>query len=339
MEQEVFEEGKQKKRSKVLIPVIAIILIVLATAFYFYRDYAKYISTDDAKVDANNVSISSKMMGRIARLYADEGDSVKKGMLLVDLDSSDLVAQKKQTIALKVQAQASQAQAEARYQFDQESIKVLEVNYEKTQEDLNRAKDQLKGGVITQEQYDHTRKAYEASEAQFVAAKTQLVVSRAMITSAMAAVGSANAQIGVINTQLGNTKLYSPMDGVVARRWLLPGDITQPGQSVFTLTESNKFWVIVYLEETKVGMINLGQDVRFTIDAYPGVEFNGKVFYIGSNTAAQFSLIPANNASGNFTKVTQRVPVKVSIDKVEGKGNLKSYPLLAGMSAVVKIVK
>ena len=118
----------------------------------------------------------------------------------------------------------------------------------------------------------------------------------------------------VIETQLKNAKLYSPISGIVAKRWLLPGDIVQPGQSVFTVTNNDKLWVAVYLEETKVAGVYVGQPSNFSIDAFPGVEFTGKVYSIGSNTASQFSLIPPNNASGNFTKVTQRVPLKISID-------------------------
>ena len=119
----------------------------------------------------------------------------------------------------------------------------------------------------------------------------------------------------------------------------MPGDVVQPGQSVYTVTNNDKLWVAVYLEETKIAGVHTGQQTNFTIDAFPGVDFTGKVYSIGSNTASQFSLIPPNNASGNFTKVTQRVPLKVSIDGVLEGGDLSNYNVLAGMSAVVKIIK
>jgi len=138
---------------------------------------------------------------------------------------------------------------------------------------------------------------------------------------------------------LGNTKLYAPSDGIIAKRWLLPGDITQPGQSVFTITNNHKLWIIVYLEETNLSQIHINQKARYTIDAFPGAVFTGRVFSIGSNTASQFSLIPPNNASGNFTKVTQRVPLKISIDGIEKGKKLSDYKILSGMSAVVKIIK
>jgi membrane fusion protein, multidrug efflux system len=193
--------------------------------------------------------------------------------------------------------------------------------------------------VITVEQFDHIKKAYETAVAQLDAAKAQLTVSKSMISSASAAVETANAQIKVLDTQLKNTKLYAPSDGIVAKRWLLPGDIVQPSQSVLTLTISKNLWVVAFLEETKIAEIHPGQSVRFTIDAFPGIRFTGKVFLVGSSTASVFSLIPANNASGNFTKVTQRVPIRISIDSSDSKNEISSLNILSGMSAIVKIIK
>jgi membrane fusion protein (multidrug efflux system) len=264
---------------------------------------------------------------------------VKKGTLLVKIDSTDLIAQKAQIIAMLNQAQANKLQSEAKYQFDQENVKVLNINFEKTKDDYERAKNQISGDVISKEQFDHIEKAYQTAKAQLEVTKTQLEVSKAQISSSIASVEAAKAQIGVINTQLSNTKLYAPIDGIIAKRWLLSGEIVQPGQSIFTITNNNKLWVVVFLEETNVSNVHLGQNVRFSIDAFSGKKFYGKVFSIGANTASLFSLIPANNASGNFTKVTQRVPIKISIDSVSGNEKLDSYKILTGMSVVVKIIK
>ncbi len=333
------KQDQKKSRLKVYIPVILVVIFILAGAAYWYNDYRKYITTDDAHVDANNVTVSSKMLGRIVQLHADEGDAVTKGQLLVELDSSDLLAQRNQVTSVKSQALAGLNQAQVKYNSDQKSIKVTEIGLERAKEDLDRAKNQSAGGVITQEQFDHVKKTYESAMAQLDAAKAQLSVSASMINSANAAVETAGSQIKVIETQLRNTKLYSPADGVVAKRWLLAGDIVQPGQSVFTVTDKSVLWVVAFLEETKIREIREGQDVRFTIDAFPGEKFAGKVFYSGSSTASVFSLIPANNASGNFTKVTQRIPVKISIEKTLSGKDLSGYRILSGMSAVVKIIR
>jgi membrane fusion protein, multidrug efflux system len=329
----------KKNRLRVFIPLTIVIMAVLAGAWYWYRDYSRYVTTDDAHVDADNVSVSSKIIGRISAVYADEGNIVIKGSLLADIDSSDLVAQRNQAIAFKGQSISNLSQSEVKFTSDQKSIRVLEIGLEKATEDLTRAKSQLDGGVMTTEQFDHIKKGYETASAQLDAAKAQLLVSKSMISSASASVETANAQIKVLDTQLKNTRLYAPADGIIAKRWLLPGDIVQPGQSVFTMTLSKNLWVVAFIEETKVSNIHVGQIVRFYIDAFPGVRFRGKVFLIGSNTASVFSLIPANNASGNFTKVTQRIPVRISIESTDDNKEISSFNILSGMSAVVKIIK
>ena len=216
---------------------------------------------------------------------------------------------------------------------------MLKIGFEKAKEDFDRTKLQYNGDVVTKEQYDHSKKALETAQAQYDASKAQLGVSKSQIETAETAIASADAQVGVVSTQLSNTKLYAPTDGIVAKRWLLPGDVTQPGQSIYTVNNNHKFWIMVYLEETKIEGLHLGQDALFTLDTYPDVTFEGKIFTIGSSTASQFSLIPPNNASGNFTKVTQRVPVKISIDSTTKGAKIASFNLLTGMSAVVKIEK
>lgn len=328
-----------KQNLKIYLPVAIISLLVLVAGIYWYEDYAHYLQTDDAYVDSDNVSISPKIVERIDQLYVHEGDSVKQGELLVTLDSTDLIAQRQQVIASIAQTKAAKAQAEANYQLNNDNSKVTYITWQRALEDYNRAKTQFTGGVIPKEQYDHFKKAEEASKAQVDASKAMIEVSKTQIASAATAISTAKTQLGVINTQLANTKLYAPCDGIISKRWQLSGDLAQMGQAIFTLNNTKKFWVLVNLEETKMENLSVGQKAIFTLDTYPGVTFTGKIFYIGASTASQFSLIPPNNASGNFTKVTQRVPVKISIDSTEDGKSLGHYVLRTGMSAVVKIVK
>ena len=330
---------KKKKDWKIYIPLVAVILIVITGGIYWYIDFSSYIKTDDAFVTSDIVTVSPKIMGRISKIYVEEGDSVKQGQLLAELDSTDLLAQKQQVIAAKLQTQAGEAQAEAKYVYDVKNIDVLKINVERAKDDFERAKAQFTGGVLTKEQYDHIGKALETAQAQYAAAQAQILVSKTQIKSAETSVVSSQTQIDVINTQLKNTRLYAPVDGIVAKRWLLPGDIANPGQSIYTINNNSKFWVMVYLEETKIGKMHIGQNAKFTIDMYPGITFTGKIFVLGSTTASQFSLIPPSNASGNFTKVTQRVPLKISIDGTENGEKLTSFRMMTGMSAVVKIIR
>lgn len=320
----------------------ALFLVVAALVIFgwrWYTNYTTYITTDDAYVDADKVSVSSKIMGRIVTLYAAEGDSVKKGQLLVALDSSDLLAQKQQALAARNQASASYGQSKAKYNFDQASIKVQEVALEKAKEDYDRASIQFRDKILTKEQYDHSVKAYESAKAQYEAARAMLEVSRSMIESAQSSIATAGAQVSTLETQLGNTRIYAPASGIIAKRWQLPGDIAQTGQPVFTITKDSAMYITSYLEETKVESLKIGKEVNFTIDAFPETTFTGKVTYIAANTASQFSLIPPNNASGNFTKVTQRIPIRISILDWDNKDNYPEINLVAGMSAYLKIHK
>lgn len=330
---------KKEKKGRMYIPLILIIVLVAGGGIYWYIDYSKYIKTDDAHIDADMVGVSPKILGRVKQLFADEGDSVQQGELIAELDSTDLLAQKQQAISGKRLAEASVAQASAKYQYDLQNIKVLEIALSKAQEDFTRSKSQFEGSVITKEQYDHAKKTLETAQAQLNAAQSMIHVSKAQIQSAEAAVENAGAQINTISTQLKNTRLFAPCSGVIGKRWLMPGDIAQPGQSIFTIVNDQKLWVSVFLEETKLENLKLGQPVIFTVDTYPDAIFTGKISTIGSNTASQFSLIPASNASGNFTKVTQRVQLKITIDGMQNGKKLSDYRILSGMSAIVKIIR
>ncbi len=336
---ETTEENKNPKGRKIraYIALTLVVLALLVFGWQWYVRYTTFITTDDAYVDSDKVAVSSKILGRIATIYAAEGDSVIKGKLLVELDSSDLVAQKQQAMAMKNQASSSFNQAQAKYKFDRLSIRVQEVALDKAKEDLDRANLQYEGKILTREQLDHSRKAYESAQAQLEAAKAQVNLSNAMIESAQSTIRTAGAQVSTIETQLHNTRIYAPSSGHIAKRWALPGDIVQPGQPVFTITKDSALYITSYFEETKISDLHIGKKVEFTIDAFPGVTFNGEITYIASNTASQFSLIPPNNVSGNFTKVTQRIPIRISILNWDQKAKYPSLALVAGMSAILKI--
>jgi len=299
------------RQKKIFIPTL-IILIAASLGIYWYIGQLAYVSTDDALIDGNRLSVSSKILGRITLLTVDEGDTVKQGQLLVQLDSTDLKAQ--------------EIQAKANIDFARESITLSNVNLAKAQEDFNRAEQQYKENVIPKEQFDHIQKALEAAKAQLNIDKSKIQTSK--------------AQLNVIETELLNTSIYSSMDGVLGKRWVLKGDVVQPGQPIFTIFNLSNIWVTAYLEETKLASINIGDKVDISVDAYPDQNFAGKVYQLGSNTASQFSLIPPSNASGNFTKVTQRVPIKISIEPVNETGQpdpSDNIKLLPGMSVEIKI--
>jgi membrane fusion protein, multidrug efflux system len=296
------------KNVKVVIPLFLVFLAIAIFSWMYYIQLRDYVSTDDAYIDADRVSVSAKILGRIDLLTADEGDSVRQGQILVRLDDSDLRAQ--------------ETQAKASLAFAHENVLLAKVNLEKAESDYKRASTQFQEKIIPKEQYDHAQSEFASSQARLNIANAQVV--------------SAQSQLGVIQTQLKNTVIVSPMTGVISKRWVLTGDVVQPGQSVLTIYNVKDVWVIANLEETALGTLRLGDTVGISVDAYPNVKFAGTIIRLGSNTASQFSLIPPNNASGNFTKVTQRVPIRISIEQIDNI-HRSQVKLLPGMSVEVKV--
>jgi membrane fusion protein (multidrug efflux system) len=297
------------RRKRVLIPAVIIVLAALVATAYWYVYRRGYVSTNDALIDGTPVTISSKMLGRVVGIAVDSGDATREGQILVQLDDSDLRAQ--------------EAQARAALAYTEQSVSLAKIALERARTDLDRIQVQYRDSIVSREQYDHANQAAEMAEAQYKVALSQ--------------VGTSKAQLGVVETQIRNTQIASPVSGVVAKKWVSPGEIVQPGQAILTLYDLSDIWITANFEETKLAKIGLGDRVRISVDAYPGREFSGKVLLIGAAAASQFSLIPANNASGNFTKVTQRVPVKISIDRQGLEAGSGGASLLPGMSAVAKI--
>ena len=299
------KQGASKKKMFAVIGLIIFLAAIVYTAWYLKTSSTVY--TDDASVDADKVTVSSKYSGRIASLQTKEGDNVLAGQVLVKLDTSDLLAQKEQAKAALV--------------FAEENSKLAKVNLDRAVEDFSRIEAQYNSKIVSKEQYDHTEKALQAAKVQDSIAKSQIKTS--------------SAQLGIIETQLNNAEIKASMDGVVAKRWVLPGDVVSAGQAILTVYDLKNIWVDANFEETKYSKISLGESSEITVDAYSGMKIFGKVTQLGSNTASQFSLIPANNASGNFTKITQRIPIKITPDT--GEQNKYLGKLLPGMSVEVLI--
>ncbi len=310
VEIEVVARKSLYRRKRVIIPLLSMVIVAAAVFAYWYLYLRGYISTDDAFVDGDAITISSKILGRVRALTADEGDSVSPGQLLVQLDDSDLLAQK--------------AQATAAFQYTQQSVPVAKINLDRAEDDFKRTSMQFNDGVITREQFDHARQAQELARAQYQVAQSQ--------------VKSSEAQLAVIETQLSHTRVEATSPGIVARKWVMVGDVVQAGQPIFTIFDLDSVWVTANFEETKLGSINLGDRVDISVDAYPDRSVAGKVAFIGAAAASKFSLIPPNNASGNFTKVTQRVPVKITIDPDAPISKAAHMTLRPGMSVEVKIL-
>jgi membrane fusion protein, multidrug efflux system len=301
------ETGKKSASMKTSMMVLLLIIViaVVSGAVYWYKDIRGFESTDDAFISATRVSLGANMLGRVISLAVDEGDLVQSGQLLVQLDDSDL--------------QAQLQQARANLDLAKQNSILASVNVKKAREDFERSTRQFSQHIIPQEQYDHARQALEIVQAQ-------QAIARAKENSAV-------ANISVVESHISNTQIFAPINGVIARKWVSRGDVVQPGQTIFTIYDPEDVWVEANFEETKIRNIHQKANVDILIDAYADNVFKGHVDFIGAAAASQFSLIPPNNASGNFTKVTQRVPVKIVFDQSEQS----SVTLRPGMSVEVKI--
>lgn len=330
-----------KKTSHIRTIVLVLVLAVaMVAAVFWWINYRKYISTDDANLDSFRVNVASRVMAPMIKLYVWEGDTVKAGMLLAELDSTQAKAQLLEAVARRDQTAADLKLSRENLKTVAANLQLAKIALNQAEQNYRRAKIQFEGQAIPEETFQNVDETYQSARVKLEVARKEIEVSQAQIAAGESAVAAADAAVESVRIGLSYYRITVPVDGVVAKRWALPGDVIQPGQTLFTINEGKKIWVAVYLEETKFRNLRLGQPATFTLDAYPGVTFSGKIFYIGSNAASEFALIPPNNASGNYTKVAQRVPLKISIEQASGKsGKIRMPELVSGMSATVKIKK
>ena len=307
---ESVNDTPKKKKGKLRSLIIGLVLIaaVIGTGAWWYIKQSGYVSTDDAYIDAYKVTVSSQISGRIVNLSINEGDHVQKGELLVKLDSTDYVARINQ-------AEVSLKEAELGIQLAQVKMEQAQINYD-------RAKIQYEDRLIPEAQYQNAEKAFQAARIGLMLANARIPVI--------------HSNLQTLRTSLSHTSIYAPMDGVAAKRWVMPGDVVSPGQGIFTVFGTEEIWVTTMLPETDIHKINIGDTAEIHVDAFPDANFKGIFYQFGNSTASQFSLIPPDNASGNFTKVSQRIPLKLTIFKTGGEPD-GEVDLLPGMSVEIKV--
>lgn len=308
--QKTVNEASGKRKGNITKIIVGLIIIgaIIGFGIWWFIKQSEFVTTDDAYVDAYEVNVSSQIPGRIVKLYIHEGDHVKKGQLIAQLDSSTYMAEVQQ-------AKVSLEDAKIGIEMAKVKLSQAKINY-------NRAKQQYKAKLIPKANYQNIEKDYELAQVSVKVAQSKIPTIK--------------ASLNTLETALSHTNIYAPMDGVAAKRWVLAGDVVSPGQSIFTVFGNKKIWVTTMMPENQLRFIHLGDTAEITVDAFPNATFRGVFYDMGNSTASKFSLIPPDNASGNFTKVTQRVPLKLTIFKTGGtpKGNVD---LLPGMSIELKV--
>ena len=347
-------ETKSASKRKPLLLTAALIFIVLGICYavWWFVVASHYESTDDAYVHGNLVQVTSQIAGTVVGIDADDTQHVKKGAALIKLDPTDA------GVALK-QAEAALAQAvrhthtlfvqndalKADIAVRQADIERARVDLNKAQSDLKRRQTLAKSGGISGEEILHAETAVKAAQSGLAQVQAALAASKAKLETNQALTNNttiaAHPDVQQAADQLrkawlasARTVLPAPVDGMVAQRSVQVGQRVGPGTPLMTLVPLQQVWVEANFKEGQVAHMKPGQDVKLTADLYGSdVTYNGKIQGIAAGTGSAFALLPAQNASGNWIKVVQRVPVRIALDPKE----LADHPLRVGLSMVAEV--
>lgn len=353
---------KARRLAKPVIITLAVLAIggwLAHTAWHAYY----YEGTDDAYVVGHLHQVSAQVDGQVKSVHVDDNQLVAAGDVLVELDPLAYEIARQKAEAGVAQAQAQQAEADAAAQQAAAQLATAQARSEQAGAEVTQTKAQLElaritlnrneslfknGGAVTQSDLDNARSTFNATQAAADAAESNLTAAKAGIAAARAAQTSANAQITAAKAnvaaaqaalrdaarELADTRIVAPAAGRIGNRNVEVGNRVKAGQNLFALAESD-YWITANFKETQLAQMHPGQQVEFTIDALPGRELHGTIDSISPASGAQFALLPPDNATGNFNKVVQRVPVKITIDP----NTLKEIgdKLRLGLSVIVDV--
>ncbi len=310
-------------------------------------------STDNAQVDGHLVPVLSKVSGYVTAVNAAENERVKADSVLVRIDEREYSVKLAQMDADLAAARASaggrgvEGQAEAQVQNAagqraalDANIVAARANVTKADADLARMRELVAKQIVSRQQLDAATASSEAAHAQLSSAERSAGAARAGVATAQAGVRLAQARLASAQAtrdnaalQLSYTRVTSPVGGIVSRKQVEIGQLVQAGQPLLTIVSDTGVWITANFKETQLADIKIGQRVEIEIDAYPGLKVEGKVESTSAATGAKFALLPPDNATGNFTKVVQRVPVRIAVVN----GIDKEHPLRPGMSVVAHV--
>jgi membrane fusion protein, multidrug efflux system len=333
---------------RILVFVVAIaIIVIVSTNWTRWEGGEGWQRTNDAYLQSDLTPISAKVTGYLRELPIRDYERVRKGQVLarlVDDDYRAAVAQAEANIlATTAQANALKAQHElqlANVQAARAVVASTVASRDQNRRDLTRQQRLLQTGSSSteaREKLETTRAQLEAqltqNRAQAQAAQRQLAVLEAQISQSEAAIAAARAALVVARLNLEYTTIIAPQDGVLGQRQVKPGQLVSVGSQITTLTPLPKVWVIANYKETQLTHMAAGQAARITVDTFPGHTLRGHVEAFAPASGAEFALLPPDNATGNFTKVVQRVSVKILIDDADGLADR----LVPGMSVEASV--
>lgn len=329
----------KRKRGRALLIAVIVFLLAAATWFLLWLFvFSTRETTDDAYIGGNQVGISAQVPGIVIGVYADDTQRVTAGQVLVRLDQTDA------DIALR-KASGALAQAVRQVRQQTQSAAGADAALVARRQDLKRAQDDLKRRVpllaekaVAPEEVQHARDAVTSAQSALDAAQRQADAARALVDGADVegnpAVEQARASFRQAWVAAQRNAIVAPIDGYVAMRGVQVGNSVQPGQQLMTVVPLHDLWVDANFKESQLRHVRIGQPAKVEADIYGGgVEYHGKVVGLGAGTGSAFSLLPAQNATGNWIKVVQRVPVRIALDSAD----LDRHPLRIGLSTAVTV--
>lgn len=331
--------NKKKKRKSVLI-VLALIFVLIGIAWgvYWFLVLRHFQETDDAYVAGNQVQVMAQVSGSVNKVWFEDTDFVKKGDVLVSLDKTDAeqAFEKAQTALATSVRQTHQLMINGK-QY-QASITLQQTALAQAQADLKRREPLGAANLIGREELQHARDAVATAKAQLDVAIQQYNANRAMILNTslenQPAVQQSAAELRDAWLALQRTEIRSPMDGFVSRRSVQVGSQISTSTPLLAVVPATNLWVDANFKETQLAGVRIGQPVTVVADIYGDeVVYQGKVAGLDMGTGSAFSLLPAQNATGNWIKVVQRLPVRIELNQED----IARHPLRIGLSTLVKI--
>ena len=358
------EQDVKKKMSLRWLLIGGILLIVIVTGLIFWIKAQAYETTDNAQLDCNIIPVRSVVNAYLQKVCFNDNERVKKGQVLFIMDTTDLKAKVEEADAslkiakaklsaarnkLSASIESADASSQTTESYEQNIISAR-ANLDKAQNNSDRVSNLFKIKAATAEQLEMAETGLAVARADYAKAvsakKSLLSTSQSMrslaksdenqVVLAEAQVTQCEAELLLATNQLGYAVIRSPENGIVSKRAVEAGQYISAGQSLCALVDNENLWITANFKETQLKNIKTGQDVTITLDAFPEAMLTGKIESFSGATGAKYALLPPDNATGNFIKIAQRVPVRISIDRSSDSSRRRFFP---GLSAYVRVRK
>jgi membrane fusion protein (multidrug efflux system) len=333
------KDNNPGKRKFWLLLVLAVVIIGALGIWFWYEKYGRWNeSTDDAYVNGNVVAITPLVTGTVVSIGADDGDLVREGQVLIQFDPSDA------EVGLQsAEANLGKTVRQVRGLYSnvdgmKAQLAAQRAEVQKAQDNYNRRKNLAAGGAISQEELSHARDDLTTAQNSLNNVQQQLATSSALVDETVVSshpdVKAAAAQLRQAYLANARSTLVAPVTGYVAKRTVQLGQRVQPGTALMAVIPLSEVWIDANFKETQLGMMRIGQQVDIEADLYGSdVKYSGTVDSIGAGTGSAFALLPAQNATGNWIKIVQRIPVRIHVNPDQ----LTEHPLRIGLSTVVDV--